>query len=168
MHLSILAESPRTALIEVDFQHWIIELAHDREVVARAARTRSELRRSGVRVVCTRYLSLDANDPRRSDPGGFAASFHPDLAPAPGDLVLSKHERDIFANPDLAANLRLLGITDLVVTGITTDHGVALAARSARALGYRTTVVAAACAGTSVSEHDRTLDALADDGIVVI
>lgn len=157
-----------TALIEIDFQHWIVALAHDREVVGRAASARARLRTEGAAVVCTRYVSTDPADPMRSDPAGHGASFHPGLAPDEGDLVLTKYERDVFTNPDLDTNLRLRGITDVVLTGIATEHGVALAAGSARALGYRVSVVADACAGTTAGSHRRALAALAKEGITVI
>lgn len=157
-----------TALIEIDFQHWIVALAHDREFVGRAAATREWFRDRGASVVCTRYLSRDIADAMRSDPSSHGASFHPALAPVDGDLVLTKYERDVFTNPDLDANLRVRGITDVVVTGVATEYGVELAARSAHRLGYRVSVVAEACAGTSVESHLRALDELAKDGITVI
>ncbi|MBP1162060.1 nicotinamidase-related amidase [Rhodococcus sp. PvR044] len=157
-----------TALIEIDFQHWIVALAHDREVVGRAALARTRFRTEGALVVCTRYLSTDPTDPMRSDPAGHGASFHPVLAPDEGDQVLTKYDRDVFTNPDLDTNLRLRGITDVVFTGIATEHGVALAARSARALGYRVSVIADACAGTTVGSHHRALAALATEGITVV
>ncbi|RVW10835.1 cysteine hydrolase [Prescottella agglutinans] len=162
------AEPSHTVLLEIDFQHWIIESIAHRPVTDRAAAVRADLRSAGARVLCTRYLSLDATDTLRADPAGRGASFHPALEPAPGDLVLSKYDRNIFDNPDVETNLRLLGVTDVIVTGIATDHGVALAARSSHTLGYRTSVVADACAGTSADSHERTLAELARDGITVI
>ncbi|MDG3009729.1 cysteine hydrolase [Rhodococcus sp. D2-41] len=157
-----------TALVEIDFQHWIIELAHDSAVVDRAVAARDRFRRAGASIVCTRYASTDPADPMRSDLSGHGASFHRALAPGDGDLVLTKYARDIFANPDLHANLRLRGVTDVVLSGIATEHGVALAARSAREHGYRVSVVADACAGTTREAHRRTLAELADEGISVI
>lgn len=157
-----------TALIEIDFQHWIIALTHDREVVTRAALARKRFCAAGAMVVCTRYLSRDSANPERSDPTRHGASFHPALTPAESDLILTKYERDVFTNVDLDANLRLRGVSDVVITGVATEYGVALAARSAHALGYRVSVVADACAGTSTSSHCRVLDELAADGITVI
>ncbi|NLE78771.1 MAG: cysteine hydrolase [Rhodococcus sp.] len=157
-----------TALIEIDFQHWIVALAHDRAVVDRAASVRDRLHTRGASVVCTRYLSRDRTDPMRSDPSGHGAAFHPALAPGEGDLVLTKYDRDVFTNLDLHAHLRGRGITEVVITGIATEYGVELAARSAHRLGYRVSVVAAACAGTSIEAHRRALDELAVDGITVI
>ena len=164
----MLVDPSHTVLLEIDFQHWIIDSFDARPVVDKAASVRADLRAAGARVFCTRYLSLDATDSLRADPAGRGASFHPALAPAPGDLVLSKHARNIFDNPDIETNLRLLGITEVVVTGIATDHGVALAARAAHALGFRTSVVADACAGTSPESHERTLAELAHEGVTVI
>lgn len=158
----------RAALVEIDFQHWIIDLAHDCSVVDRAVAARSRFRRAGASVICTRYASADPADPMRSDLSGHGASFHPALAPGDGDLVLTKYARDIFDNPDLHDNLRLRGVTDVVLTGIATEFGVALAARSARAHGYRVSVVAGACAGLTLAAHRRALLELTDEGISVI
>lgn len=70
-----------TALIEIDFQHWILALAHDREVVDRAVAIRNRFCAQSALIVCTRHLSRDTTDPARSDPSDDGASFHPVLAP---------------------------------------------------------------------------------------
>lgn len=101
------AANATTALIEIDFQHWIIALAHDREVVGRAALARMQFRTEGALVVCTRHVSTAPTDPMRSDLAGHGASFIRCWRRTRGDLVLTKYERDVFTNPDL----RLRGIT---------------------------------------------------------
>ncbi|AYJ47703.1 cysteine hydrolase family protein [Rhodococcus sp. P1Y] len=159
--------SPKTALLEIDFQPWVIELGHDPDVIERAVFIRDEFRSRGALVVCTRYLSLDARDAMRSDPSTEGARFHPSLSPQPGDLVATKHDRDIWTNPDLDLQLRLNGITHIVVIGLVTDFGVDLAARGAKRLGYDVTVRSDGCAGTSVEAHRATLESLVDDGIDV-
>lgn len=156
------------ALLEIDFQHWIIESFGASWVIDRAAAARSVLRSAGAHVICTRYLSLDRTDTLRADPDGRGAAFHPALTPSANDLLLSKHGRNIFDNPELEQILRSRGVTDVVITGIATDYGVALAARTGRSLGFRTSVVADACAATSPESHERTLAELSADGITVI
>ncbi len=121
------AEPPHTVLMEIDFQHWIIESIDHRSVIDQAAAVRADLRATGARVLCTRYLSLDADDRLRADPTGRGASFHPALAPAPGDLVLSKHSRNVFDNPDVETNLRLLGVADACAGTSAESHDRALA-----------------------------------------
>jgi nicotinamidase-related amidase len=157
----------KTALLEIDFQPWIIELGHDRDVLGRAHGIREEFRAQGSLVVCTRYLSLDSSDPR-SDPDSEGSRFHPTMLPEPGDLVATKHDRDIWSNPDLHVQLQLNGIEHIVVDGLVTDFGVDLAARGAHRLGYRVAVRSDGCAGTSLSAHNAALEALVDVGVEVL
>ncbi|MDJ0362555.1 cysteine hydrolase [Rhodococcus sp. H29-C3] len=156
-----------TALLEIDFQPWVIELGHDLDAVLRAKRIRERFRREGALVVCTRYLSRDADDPMRSDPKGEGARFHFSMEPQAGDLVATKFDRDIWSNLDLDVQLRLRKISDIVVTGFVTDFGVDLAARTALQLGYRVTVGATGCAGTTASAHHTALDSMSKAGIFI-
>lgn len=164
----VVSATPRTVLLEIDFQPWVVELGHDPAVVERARLIRREFRTRGALVVCTRYLSLDTSDQVRSNPDSDSARFHPLLSPRPGDLVATKHERDIWTNPDLNLQLRLNGTTHIVVIGLVTDFGVDLAARGARRLGYDVTVRADGCAGTTREAHHTALESLTEDGIEVI
>lgn len=158
----------RTAVLEIDFQPWIIDMGHDPEAVARAHALRTKLRSEGVLIVCTRYLSSDSADRLRSDPQGPGARFVPSMAPESGDLIFTKFDRDVWTNPDLHAQLQLCAITDIVVMGFVTEFGVDLAARSALRLGYRVTVQSAGCAGTTLDAHAAALTALVDAGIKVV
>ena len=160
-------DMPRTALLEIDFQPWIIELGHDPEAVARAESVRAAQRATGALVVCTRYLSRDPADPLRSDPAGDGARFHPSMTPRPGDLIATKFDRDIWSNPDLDAQLRLVGVEHLTITGYLTDFGVRIAAERACSLGYRVTVHSAACAGSTEDEHQRALESIVAAGATV-
>lgn len=152
----------RTALVEIDFQPWILALpdppaTHTPDVVQAAVRVRATLRGEGAMVFATRYLSTDPADPLRSDPDGTGARFVPGLAPTAQDVVLSKPGRDIFENPDLLANLRCRDITDLVVDGLVTDGGVLATTLSALRLGFPVCVAAQACAGSTPAAHEAAL-----------
>lgn len=156
---------PRTALLEIDFQPWIIQLGHDSGTLARAGSVRDAQRSAGALVVCTRYLSPDSADPLRSDPAGVGARFHPAMAPLPGDLIATKFDRDIWSNPDLHAQLGLIGVDRLVITGYLTDFGVRIAAERACSLGYHVTVPSAACAGSTEDEHRLALESMVAAGV---
>lgn len=155
-----------TALLEVDFQVWVLEHAHDPRVVAHARQVRDRCRGEGAAVFCLRYLDLEPGD--RSDPSSAAAAFVPELAPEAGDLVLSKHDRDAFSNPDLRANLALRGIDHVIFDGLLTEHGVQLAVGSALRLGYAVSVAAAACAGADRAAHDDALRNMAAAGALLV
>ncbi len=99
--------SSRAALLEIDFQPWVINLGHDRGVVARARRIRERIRAESALIVCTRYLSHDSNDRMRSNPDSNGARFHDLMAPQAGDLIATKFDRDIWTNPDLDSQLRV-------------------------------------------------------------
>ncbi|WP_032378695.1 cysteine hydrolase family protein [Rhodococcoides fascians] len=157
----------RTALLEIDFQPWIIELGHDPGALARAGSVRAAQRAAGALVVCTRYLSQDAADPLRSDAEGDGARFHPSMTPLPGDLIATKFDRDIWSNPDLDAQLRLVEVEHVVITGYLTDFGVRIAAEGACSRGYRVTVHSAACAGSTEAEHQRALESMVVAGATV-
>lgn len=159
---------PRNALLEIDFQPWIIELGHDPAAVGRAERVRDAHRADGALVVCSRYLSVDNDDPLRSEAAGEGARFHRSMAPRPGDLIATKFDRDIWSNPDLDAQLRLAGVEELSITGFLTDFGVRIAAEHACTLGYRVTVHAAGCAGSTATEHRRALDSIAAFGAEIV
>lgn len=161
------ADSDALALLEIDLQPWILDIAHDRGMAPAARRVRAAMRERGATVLCTRYLSLDLADPLRSDPEGEGARFLDGLGPGPGDIVLTKHGRDVFDNPDVLANLRAREIDHVVFDGLLTDHGVLLAARSALDAGLRVTIAAAACAGSDEGAHRSALAALAAAGAVV-
>ncbi|GAA1010341.1 hydrolase [Nocardiopsis tropica] len=159
------AQAP-AALLEIDFQQWIVDLANDHTVIARARQLRDVLRTQGSDVYCLRYL--DPAPGPRADPTSREAAFVDTLKPGPRDIVLSKHGKDAFENPDLHANLQGHGTTHLILTGLLTDHGVALTAKSAHALGYHVTVEENACATTTKQAHHQALRQLRQHGIAVV
>ncbi len=152
------------ALVEIDFQGWIIGLGHDPAVIQGAVAVRQAM--SHRPRVCTRYL--DPEPGPRADPLSPEASFDQRLRPGPDDHVVTKSGKDIFANPEMAAVLVGLDVTTVVITGLLTEHGVALAAASAQARGYHVVVVADACADFTAQSHAIALDALAAAGLTVV
>jgi nicotinamidase-related amidase len=156
------------ALLEIDFQPWILDLAHDRGVVDRARALRSWARREGLLVVVTRYLSTDPGDPLRADRRGPGARFLDGLAPERDDLLFTKYGRDVFDNPDLDDTLRLRGVDRLVVDGLLTDAGVLLSVTTGLAHGYEVEVAPAACAGMSLEQHEEALATMRSAGATVL
>lgn len=155
-----------TALIEIDFQGWIVDLGHDPGVVSRARAVRERLVGEGALLICSRYASPDPVDAVRSL-GSPDAAFVPSMEPPVGAIVLSKSDRNIFDNPDVHANLRAGGIRRVEFSGIATDYGVSAAAETALELGYDVAVHAEACAGTSRAAHRASLARLAALGVIV-
>ncbi|MEU3984426.1 isochorismatase family cysteine hydrolase [Streptomyces sp. NPDC026672] len=77
-----------------------------------------------------------------SDPG---SEIHPDVAPRPGDVVVTKRRVSAFAGSDLDVVLRAGGIEHLVLTGIATSGVVLSTLRQAADLDFRLTVLEDVC-----------------------
>ncbi|MEU1618382.1 isochorismatase family cysteine hydrolase [Streptomyces sp. NPDC005722] len=90
--------------------------------------------------------------------GGFAAGdpgaeIHPDVAPAPGDVVVTKRRVSAFAGSDLDMVLRAGGVDSLVLTGIATSGVVLSTLRQAADLDYGLTVLSDGCLDSDPEVH---------------
>ena len=85
-----------------------------------------------------------------ADPG---AEIHPDVAPEPGDPVFTKKRVGAFSGTDLDLVLRSSGVTDLVLTGISTSGCVLTTVRQAFDLDYRLTVLSDGCLDADDEVH---------------
>lgn len=83
-----------------------------------------------------------------------------ELAPRPGDRVLTKPSIDVFTSTRLAEELRVGGVETLVIAGVLTDAGVESSARHAAERGFRVVVVEDACAAWEEGFHAASLSAL--------
>ncbi len=77
-----------------------------------------------------------------SHPGN---AFREGFEPLPGEALVSKSVNAAFIGTDLDLRLRRLGVSTVVLFGISTDMCVSTTARVAANLGYRTIVVGDAC-----------------------
>ena len=68
--------------------------------------------------------------------GSWNTEILPELAPHPGDIVVSKHRYSGFFETDLDAQLRTFGIRNLIVTGCTTSVCVKSTIRDAMFRDY--------------------------------
>jgi nicotinamidase-related amidase len=73
--------------------------------------------------------------------GEIGSDFVPELAPAPGDIVLSKPGKGAFYATPLGEILRLKGITHLLFGGVTTEVCVQTTMREANDRGYECLMV---------------------------
>ncbi|ACA15045.1 isochorismatase hydrolase [Methylobacterium sp. 4-46] len=100
-------------------------------------------REAGAPVVHVAHRGRDGGLFDRGGPGG---AIVPEALPRPGEPVIEKTLPNAFAGTDLAARLRDLGRTDLVLAGFMTHNCVSATARAALDLGYRVTVAGDATA----------------------
>src|SRR5260370_38324016 len=84
------------------------------------------------------------------DPG---AGIHPDVAPLPGDLLVTRTRLGGFAGSDLELLLRAREIDGLVLAGIATSGAVLSTLRQAADLDYRLTALADGCLDADAEVH---------------
>jgi nicotinamidase-related amidase len=97
------------------------------------------------------FASLAANAALAG--GEQAMEIHPDVAPEPGDIVVTKRRVSAFAGSDLDMVLRGGGIEQLVLTGIATSGVVLSTLRQAADLDLGLTVLADGCLDADPEVH---------------
>ncbi|HZU07281.1 MAG TPA: isochorismatase family cysteine hydrolase [Chloroflexota bacterium] len=166
----------RTALLIVDMQQYS---ALPRQVLDANLRLRDFFRAHGLPVIYLRVGSLlpDAQDqhpkrreswlrapgapPFRCPRGSAAYELCAELAPLPTELVLDKNSTGAFNSSPLDYYLHQLGVENLVVTGVSTNHCVDTTARDAADRGYNVILVEDACADRDPVAHRTTLETFA-------
>jgi nicotinamidase-related amidase len=79
-------------------------------------------------------------DNRLFEAGTWNSSFHEDLAPEPGDVILAPHKSlDVFHHTDLEFQLRQRSVEYLAIAGVSGIMAVESTARTAMERGYHVT-----------------------------
>ena len=97
----------------------------------------------------------------RGEPGH---EIIPELAPLAGEPVVDKPGKGAFFATDLSAILQASGITQLVVTGVTTEVCVSTTVREANDRGFECLVLADCCASYFPEFHDAALRMITAQG----
>jgi nicotinamidase-related amidase len=155
-----------TALLVMDVQNGITQRISDPGYVPRVATAVRAARAAGVPVV---YVVVGFRDghpeisPRNKSfsalpdgvftPGDPGAAIHPDVAPQPGDPVVTKRRISAFTGSDLEVLLRSGGVGHLVLAGLSTSGVVLSTLRQAADLDYRLTVLSDGCADPDTEVH---------------
>jgi nicotinamidase-related amidase len=163
MALSTLDE--KTALIVIDLQQGLLAFpsAHpNTEVIANSAKLADAFRGHGLPVV---LVNVDGGAPGRTE-SSRAAGFQrpdgwdtlvPELGQVPSDHTVTKRTWGAFTGTDLDDYLKEQGVTQVVVTGISTSAGVESTARHAYENGYNVTLATDAMTDRSVDAHDHVV-----------
>lgn len=92
-------------------------------------------------------------------PGSFEAEVVPELGPEPADLVLCRlHGLNPMGGTDLDPVLRNLGVTTLVVTGVSVNVAITNLVMDAVNLGYRVVLPRDAVCGIPAGYADAVID----------
>ncbi len=157
-----------TALLIMDVQQSIAErFAGEEGYLPRLADAIGAARRAGIAVIYVTiafrpgYPEVSPRNPTfagirgtgRYIDGDPGSRVHPAIAPAPGEVIISKRRVSAFAGSDLDMVLRAGGTENLVLAGIATSGVVLSTLRQAADLDYRLTVLADGCLDADPEVH---------------
>jgi nicotinamidase-related amidase len=161
------ALDPRTALVVIDLQKGLsaFPVIHPfKDLVANTVRLAEAFRRAELPVVLVTVTpSPDGGDrlqsrsevpPRAIPTGPDFAELVPELAPQPGDLLITKRQPNAFYGTELDLQLRRRKITGIVLTGVSTSSGVDSTARAAYEHAYNITFAKDAISDMDAAAHD--------------
>jgi nicotinamidase-related amidase len=163
--MTLTAIDPKTALVVIDLQNGIatVPTVHPMaEVIERAASLASAFRSHGLPVVLVNVDGgapgrTDLNRPPLSTPPGWT-DIVPELDAQPGDLRVTKRTWGAFTHTSLDAQLNDLGVTQVVVVGVSTSAGVESTARSAHELGYHVALATDAMSDRDADLHRNSVE----------
>jgi nicotinamidase-related amidase len=135
-------------------------------LIDRISRATAAARANGIRLIFVKvgfragYPEISQRSKtfsRIAESGGFvegsSSEIHPALAPAPGDVIVTKRRVSAFTGSDLDVVLRANRIEALVLSGIATSGVVLSTLRQAADLDFSLTVLADACIDADEEVH---------------
>lgn len=170
--MTITALDSSSALVIIDLQNAIISAPTvpytGSEVVARAVELARAFHEHSAPVVLVRVTArADGSDaaPGRNEtpslPGSLPQGWDvivDDLAGHPDDITVTKRAWGAFYGTDLDLQLRRRGVTQIVLSGLTTSIGVESTARAAYEHGYHVTLATDAMADLDIEAHRNSIE----------
>jgi nicotinamidase-related amidase len=156
---------PNTALIVIDLQEGLVNgsFIHPiREVIDRTRALIDVFRAKNLPLV---LVNVTGRAPGRTEQGPRSSLSFPeggtDLLPQldqqPDDIVVTKRSWGAFATTGLERQLKTLGVTQVVVTGVSTSGGVEATGRQAYEQGLNVTLALDAMTDTRQEAHDYSI-----------
>jgi nicotinamidase-related amidase len=163
--VTVTTIDPTTALIVIDLQTGIAAYptVHPVDDIAQRAGALADAFRShGLPVV---LVNVAGQPPGRTDQGarrlGTLSDDWADLLPVlnqqPDDHIVTKRARSAFTQTGLHEHLTKLGVTQVVVVGVSTSGGVESTARDAHENGYNVTLAIDAMTDMSLDSHEHSI-----------
>jgi nicotinamidase-related amidase len=156
---------PKPALIVIDLQKGVVGLptAHPvEEIVDKAASLAAAFRRHHLPVV---LVNVTGGAPGRTQSGRRIQNPAPDwaelveeLQAQPDDYRVTKQRWGAFHGTPLDSYLHDLGVTQVVLAGISTSAGVESTARSAHEHGYHVVLATDAMTDTNPEAHHNSIE----------
>ena len=122
---------------------------------------------AGLPVIHTRIMNLAADSSDTSPrykafgllvpPDSREAEILPEVAPEPGEIVLSKTTSGTFTSTNADFLLRNMGIDTVIAVGVVTNNCVETTVRHGADLGFSMIMVDEACAAVTQEGHDHAL-----------
>ena len=150
-----------SALIMVDCQNTyrrgVMQLTNVEPAIIEAQKLLQMARNLKVPVI---HIQHDAGIGTPYDVTAEIGAISTEVAPKNGEAVVVKNYPNAFWHTNLEAQLKALGIENVVLAGFMTHVCINSTARGAFNLGFKPTVVASACATRSlVGANGKTIDA---------
>jgi nicotinamidase-related amidase len=156
---------PKTALILIDLQKGVLALptVHPAEdVLKQAASLADAFRRHALPVVLVNVVggAPGRSEQKRSQQGRPPdwTVLAPELKRQPQDYLVVKRSWGAFANTGLKELLEKLGVTQIVLAGISTSIGVESTARQAYDYGFNVALAVDAMTDTSIEAHINSVE----------
>lgn len=132
-----------SALIIIDMQKGMAEqpkaTRNNHSAEKNILRLLAEWRNRALPVVHVRHISSSADSPFW--PGQAGVEFQEQFIPLNGEEVVEKNIPDALANSGLEDWLKTYNISQIVITGVSTNNSVEATARTAGSRGFHVTVV---------------------------
>ena len=158
--MPITTLDPTTALVLIDLQKGIVAMPTARPtapIIAHAAALAEAFRNHKLPVVLVNVAGMA---PGRNEQAPRVASFPdgwtdlvPELNQQGSDILVTKHTWGAFQNTGLAEKLKSLGVTQIVLAGVSTSIGVESTARQAYEHGFNVTLAIDAMTDLNEDAH---------------
>ena len=158
-------KSVSAAEIESTYGHYFEKIG--KTVIPNIQRLLSAFRGAGTEVLYTTIECLTKDGRDRSldyklsgfciPKGSWEGKVVDEIAPLDDEIVFPKSSSSVFVSTHIDYVLRNLGVRQLVICGLRTDHCVESAIRDACDLGYLVTQVTDACTSFDQDRHENSL-----------